>query len=63
MQVSPDDSHMAFVTASPVTHYDNAGHLEMYTYEPSTGKLVCASCLPSGAPPTTDVRPAWTVSS
>ena len=34
MQVSPDDSHMAFVTASPVTQYNNAGYLEMYTYEP-----------------------------
>ena len=55
MQVSPDDSHMAFVTASPVTQYDNAGHLEMYTFEPATSKIVCVSCIPSGAPPTSDV--------
>src|SRR6202040_1651867 len=47
MQVSPDDSHMAFVTASPVTAYNNAGHLEMYTYEPSTKQIVCVSCIPS----------------
>jgi hypothetical protein len=56
MQISPDDSHMAFVTASPVTSYDNAGHLEMYTYDPSTRTLACASCLPGGAPPTSDVQ-------
>ena len=56
MQVSPDDSHMAFVTASPVTQYNNAGHLEMYTYDPSTAKVVCVSCIPSGAPPTSDVE-------
>jgi hypothetical protein len=56
MQVNPDDSHMAFLTASPITQYDNAGHLEMYTYEPSTGKIICVSCNPSGTPPTSDVQ-------
>ena len=55
MQVSPDGSHMAFITNSQVTKYDNAGHQEMYTYEPSTRKLVCVSCIPSGEPPTSDV--------
>ena len=55
MQVSPDGSHMAFLTANPVTQYDNAGHLEMYLYDPSTRAVVCASCLPSGAPPSSDV--------
>jgi hypothetical protein len=55
MQVSPDDSHMAFVTANKVTSYDNAGHLEMYTYDPSAEKIVCVSCIPSGAPPTSNV--------
>ena len=28
---------------------------EMYTYEPATGRIVCVSCNPSGAPPTHDV--------
>ena len=46
---------MAFVTASQMTQYDNAGHLEMYRYDPATRKLVCVSCIPSGAPPTSDV--------
>jgi hypothetical protein len=38
-----------------VTQYNNAGHTEMYTYEPATRRLVCASCIPSGSPPTSDV--------
>ncbi len=57
MEVSPDGSHMAFITGNQVaqSQYDSDGHLEMYTYEPSSGKIVCVSCLPSGAPPTSDV--------
>lgn len=56
MQITPGDTHMAFVTASQVTQYENAGHLEMYTYEPSTRDIVCVSCIPSGAPPTSNVE-------
>ena len=55
IQVSPDGSHAAFLTTSSVTQYDSAGHLEMYLYDPSTRKVLCASCIPSGAPPTSDV--------
>ena len=46
---------MAFLTASPVTLYDNAGHAEMYRYEPGREKVLCVSCIPSGAPPISDV--------
>jgi hypothetical protein len=55
MQVSPDDAHMAFVTASQLSSYPNDGHLEMYSYTPSTGALACDSCNPDGEPPTSDV--------
>ncbi len=55
IEVTPDGSHMAFLTGSEVTSYNSAGFQQMYTYEPSTGKIVCVSCLPSGAPPTGDV--------
>ncbi len=55
MQVAPDDSHMAFVTNSQVTQYNNQGYQEMYTYNPVTRKVVCVSCVPSGEPPTSDV--------
>ncbi len=55
MQITPDDSHMAFITASQVTPYNNNGHLEMYTYTPESGEIHCASCNPDGQPPTADV--------
>jgi hypothetical protein len=55
MQVSPDDSHASFITASQLTSYDNAGHAMMYSYEPATGSLGCDSCLPTGDPPAYDV--------
>lgn len=55
MQVSPDGKFMAFLTASPVTLYDNADHAEMYLFEPEREKVLCVSCIPSGATPTSDV--------
>ncbi len=56
IQVSPEDSHMAFLTASQVTSYDNAGQTEMYAYDPSTEAIHCVSCVPDGAPPTSNVE-------
>ncbi len=56
IQVSPDDTHMAFLTASKITSYENAGFLEMYTYDPATGRIHCVSCIPGGAPPTSNVE-------
>jgi hypothetical protein len=56
MQVSPSGDDMAFVTKSPVTQYDNAGHKEMYRFKPDTREMVCVSCLPSGEPPSHDVE-------
>jgi hypothetical protein len=55
MQVSPDGKYMAFLTVGQVTLYDNAGHSEMYLYEPDREKVLCVSCIPSGAQPTSDV--------
>ena len=55
MQVSPDDSHMAFLTASRVTSYDNAKHTEMYTYSPASEQITCVSCRVDGSSPTSDV--------
>lgn len=51
IQISPDNEHAAFVTASQVTGYDSQGWQEMYTYDVNTDQLRCASCLPSGEPP------------
>ena len=48
IQVSPDGDHAAFVTASKLTSYENAGHAEMYSYEPATRRITCVSCNPTG---------------
>ena len=63
MEVTPDDTHMAFLTATQLTSYDNAGHLEMYSYTPATGALVCDSCNPDGRPPPPTSTPPRTASS
>lgn len=55
IQVSPDGNHMAFTTSSRVTAYENAQHVEMYAYSPVSDETTCVSCIPSGAPPTSDV--------
>jgi NHL repeat len=56
LEVTPDDSRMALVTSSRLTSYNNAGHLEMYSYTPNTGALICDSCNPDGSRPTADVH-------
>ncbi len=52
IQISPDGSHAAFLTAARLTSYDNQGWREMYVYNPETGVIRCASCIPTGEPPT-----------
>lgn len=56
MQVSPNGAHVAFLTASRITSYDNAGDNEMYLYDALSGQLRCASCNPSGQPPASSVK-------
>ena len=55
IQVSPTGDHMAFLTASQITAYENIGFSEMYTYSPSSEELRCVSCLPSGEEPSSNV--------
>lgn len=60
-RVSPDGAHAAFVSAAPLTGYDNAEAAagdcaggpctEVYLYDADGGRLICASCNPSGARP------------
>ncbi len=63
VRVTPDGTRLAFQSEERLTAYDNqpavAGACgetgrcrEVYLYDALTGKLVCASCAPSGAPPT-----------
>ena len=51
--VTPDGLHAAFMSAEGQTGYDNAGKTEVYKYSYGAG-LECASCRPSGEPPTGD---------
>jgi len=37
MEVTPNGDHMAFITPSQVTAYENHGFLEMYSYDPAPG--------------------------
>ena len=50
MQVTPSGAHMAFVTASRLTSYDNNGRGEMYSYSPTTSDVICVSCRTDGQP-------------
>jgi hypothetical protein len=56
IQVSPDGAHMALLTKSQLTSYDNGGKSEMYSWEPASEKLICVSCLPDGEEPTSSVE-------
>jgi hypothetical protein len=55
--VSPDGRLLAFVSETSLTGYDNrdaktgAPDSEVYLYDAGSGRLVCASCNPSGARP------------
>jgi hypothetical protein len=62
IQISPDGSHVAFLTAAQLTSYDNQGWREMYLYSPETGIVRCASCIPTGEPPKI-LRPAEDIGS
>jgi hypothetical protein len=79
-RVSPNGRFLAFMSDTSVTGYDNldansgAPDQEVYLYDASTGRVVCASCNPTnarpvgrleegltatGAPPLTDPEPLW----
>jgi hypothetical protein len=55
VNVSPTGSHMAMITTTRLTPYDNEGHAMMYVYDAAAGGVKCVSCLPSGEAPTSDV--------
>jgi hypothetical protein len=61
-RVSPDGQHLLFMTRNDAgfrgrggfAGYDHAGYRELYLYSAVTGRLVCASCNPSGIAATAD---------
>lgn len=62
-RVSPDGRYLAFMSDRSLTGYDNhdanSGQPdeELYEYDAVTGRLVCASCNPSGARPQGRMEP------
>jgi hypothetical protein len=60
-RVSPDGRYLAFMSVEPLTGYDSEDVTsetpgerldeEVYLYDSSSGRLMCASCNPSGARP------------
>ncbi|HEV3070533.1 MAG TPA: hypothetical protein VGY76_03795 [Solirubrobacteraceae bacterium] len=51
-RVTPDGRTLLFSSQRQLTSYDNRGFNEFYRYDAVSGRLVCVSCAPSGAPPT-----------
>jgi hypothetical protein len=54
--VTPNGTHLAFMSVAPLTRYENideAGEAvhEVFEYSAETGRLACASCDPDGARP------------
>jgi hypothetical protein len=51
-RLTPDGSHLAFLSAEELTGYDNGGRTEAYVYGPTSAggqpQLLCASCNPTG---------------
>jgi hypothetical protein len=58
VKVSPNGRYLAFMSLRSLTGYDNLDahggqpDAEVFLYDANTGRLVCASCNPSGARPT-----------
>lgn len=50
-RVSPNGLYVAFLSKQNITRYNSHGVFELYRYGVEEGRVVCASCQPSGAPP------------
>ncbi|HEY8814943.1 MAG TPA: fibronectin type III domain-containing protein, partial [Candidatus Dormibacteraeota bacterium] len=57
VRVTPDGSHLAFMSRRPLTGYDNTdavdgkADIEVFLYDADADQLTCVSCNPSGARP------------
>ncbi|HEX3242411.1 MAG TPA: hypothetical protein VHQ97_04975 [Solirubrobacterales bacterium] len=52
-QVTPSGRFAAFATTAPVTEFTTFDHSEIYRYDTDSDAVVCASCPPTQALPTT----------
>jgi hypothetical protein len=56
MQIAPDGRFAAIRTSSRLSSHDTKGFQQIYTLNVDSGLIRCASCNPTGAPPTDDAR-------
>lgn len=56
VRMSPDGSHMTFISPSQLTSRETGGHSQLYLYDADAQSLHCVSCPPSGAAATSDVE-------
>jgi hypothetical protein len=54
-EVAPAGDRVGFMSTLPLTGYDNRAQPEVFVYDADAGKISCASCDPSGAPPSSMV--------
>ena len=50
-EVTPDGHSLVFVSGESLTGYPNGNAAEVYVYDADSNQLACASCDPSGEPP------------
>jgi WD40-like Beta Propeller Repeat len=64
-RVSPDGRYLAFMSQRPLTGYDNrdlrsgARDEEVFLYDSLSGRVLCASCNPTGARPVGSEQPDY----
>ena len=56
IQISPNGDYMALITRAKLTSALTGGHLEMYTFDSTSGRVLCVSCPSNGASPAHDVE-------
>jgi hypothetical protein len=50
-ELTPDGSHLVFMSYRQLTTYQNAGDSEVYIYDAESGGVSCVSCAPTGVAP------------
>lgn len=50
-EVTPSGQDIVFESVNSLTGYDSRGSSEVYVYDARSGRISCASCNPSGEPP------------
>jgi hypothetical protein len=59
-QVTPDGHSVVFMSSANLTSYNKEGVAEVYVYDAHTGRVSCASCQPTGVPPSGMAGLPWT---